>query len=134
MNETGPEVKVPREAQCKQARPHEELVAEILDPRRLKTEREHAAAKEIDKLRQLLRAEGAHLENVKAAWQAKVDALGLAIVNANYPWTPEMRAAYEMLPDAKLGAGDTAVQGDMLLPANVEVTGSPEASPRGLKG
>ena len=108
MNETGPVVEAPREAQCKQARPHEELVAEILDSRRLKTEREHAAAREIDKLRQLLRAEGAHLENVKAAWQAKVDALGLAITNAHYPWTPEMRAAYEMLPDAKVGAGGTA--------------------------
>lgn len=108
MNETGPAVEAPREAQCKQARPHEDLVAEILDSRRLKTEREHAAAREIDRLRQLLRAEGAHIENVKAAWQAKVDALGLAITDASYTWTPEMRAAYEMLPDAKVGAGKTA--------------------------
>ena len=36
---------------------------------------------------------------------------------------------------AKVGAGDTAVQAE-LLPANVEVTGSPalSASPRGLPG
>jgi len=108
MNETGPVVKAKREAQCKQARPHDELVAEILDSRQPKTEREHAAAREIDRMRQLLRAEGTHLENVKAAWQAKVDALGLAITNAHYPWTPEMRAAYEMLPDTKVGAGITA--------------------------
>ena len=113
MNETGPEVKAPREAQCKQARPHDELVAEILDSRRLKTEREHAASREIDRLRQLLRAEGTHLENVKAAWQAKVDALGLAITNASYPWTPEMRTAYEILPDAKVGDGDTAIEADV---------------------
>jgi hypothetical protein len=29
-----------------------------------------------------------------------------------------------LFEDAKVGAGDTAVQGDMLLPANVEVTGA----------
>jgi len=28
-----------------------------------------------------------------------------------------------LFEDAKVGAGDTAVQGDMLLPANVELTG-----------
>ena len=49
---TGPAVKVPREAQCKQARPHDELISELLDPRNMKTEREHAAAQEIDKLRE----------------------------------------------------------------------------------
>lgn len=108
MNETGPEVKVPREAQCKQARPHKELVAEILDSRRLKTEREHAAAAEIENLYGLLEAAREHNRNLKQAWQAKVDALGLAITNAHYPWTPEMRAAYEALPEAKVGADGTA--------------------------
>jgi hypothetical protein len=49
---TNPAVKVPREAQCKQARPHDELIREILNPRNMKTEREHAAAREIDKLRE----------------------------------------------------------------------------------
>ena len=41
-----------------------------------------------------------------------------------------------LFEDAKVGAGDTAVQGDMLLPANAKVTGSPalSASPRGLPG
>ena len=41
-----------------------------------------------------------------------------------------------LFADAKVGAGDTAVQGDMLLPANAKVTGSPalSASPRGLPG
>ena len=32
-----------------------------------------------------------------------------------------------LFDDAKVGAGDTAVQGDMLLPANTEVTGRPLA-------
>jgi len=108
MNETGPEVTVEREAQCKKATPHKELIAEILDSRRLKTEREHAAAAEIENLYGLLEAARAHNQNLKQAWQAKVDALGLAITNAHYPWTPEMRAAYEMLPDTKVGAGITA--------------------------
>lgn len=31
MNETGPAVTAKHEAKCKQARPHDELVAEILD-------------------------------------------------------------------------------------------------------
>ena len=30
-----------------------------------------------------------------------------------------------LFEDAKVGAGDTAVQGDMLLPANVELTSGP---------
>ena len=34
-----------------------------------------------------------------------------------------------LFEDAKVGAGDTAVQGDMLLPANAELTGRPEAQP-----
>ena len=109
MNETGPAVKAEREAQCKQARPHKELIAELLDSRRLKTEREHAAAAEIENLYGLLEAARAHNQNLKQAWQAKVDALGLAITNACYPWTPEMRTAYEMLPVVKVGAADTAV-------------------------
>ena len=46
-NETGPAV------EPKQARPHDELIAELLDSRRLKTEREHAAAREIERLREL---------------------------------------------------------------------------------
>jgi len=55
---------------------------------------------------------------VKAAWQAKVDALGLAITNAAYPWTPEMRAAYEKLPEAKGGTGGTAVTREMICAAH----------------
>lgn len=38
---------------AKQARPHCELIAELLDSRRPKTEREHAAAREIERLRDL---------------------------------------------------------------------------------
>jgi len=49
MNKTEPEVKAQYEAQCKQARPHDELIAELLDSRIPKTEREHAAAREIEK-------------------------------------------------------------------------------------
>lgn len=52
-NETGPECEPLSEQKCKQARPHDELIAEILDSRRLKTEREHAAAREIERLRDL---------------------------------------------------------------------------------
>ena len=36
---------------AKQARPHCELIAELLDSRQPKTEREHAAAREIERLR-----------------------------------------------------------------------------------
>lgn len=58
-HEVGPTVK-PLEERCFLARPHEELIAEILDSRRLKTEREHAAAREIEKLR----AENARLRKL----------------------------------------------------------------------
>ena len=34
-----------------QARPHDELIRELLDPRIPKSEREHAAAREIERLR-----------------------------------------------------------------------------------
>lgn len=37
--------------ECKQARSHDELIAELLDSRVPKTEREHAAAREIEALR-----------------------------------------------------------------------------------
>ena len=106
-NETGPTRTPLPEQQCKQARPHKELIAELLDPRRLKTEREHAAAAEIAWLHGLLEAARAHNQNLKQAWQAKVDALGLAISDAGYTWTPEMRKAYEMLPNAKLTGSGT---------------------------
>lgn len=52
-NETDPSVEPRPEQQCKQARPHDELIAELLDSRRAKTEREHAAAREIERLRDL---------------------------------------------------------------------------------
>lgn len=52
-NETGPAVEPKQEQQCKQARPHDELICELLDSRRPKTEREHAAAREIERLRDL---------------------------------------------------------------------------------
>ena len=50
-NETGPAVEPKQEQQCKQARPHDELICELLDSRRPKTEREHAAVREIERLR-----------------------------------------------------------------------------------
>ena len=50
-NETGPTVEPKQEQQCKQARPHDELICELLDSRRPKTEREHAAVREIERLR-----------------------------------------------------------------------------------
>ena len=37
-----------------QARPHDELIRELLDPRIPKSEREHAAAREIEALRETL--------------------------------------------------------------------------------
>lgn len=52
-NETGPAVEPKQEQECKQARPHDELICELLDSRRPKTEREHAAAREIERLRDL---------------------------------------------------------------------------------
>lgn len=39
--------------ESKQARQHDELIAELLDSRAPKTEREHAAAREIERLRSL---------------------------------------------------------------------------------
>lgn len=51
MKETGPAVEPLPERQCRQARPHDELISELLDSRRLKTGREHAAAREIERLR-----------------------------------------------------------------------------------
>ena len=99
-NETGPTTMPLPEQQCKQARPHKELIAELLDSRRLKTEREHAAAREIERLHGLLEAARAHNLNLKHAWQAKVDAFGLVILDVNYIWMPEMRKACELLPNA----------------------------------
>ena len=99
-NETGPAVTRLPEQQCKQARPKIELIAELLDSMLMKTEREHAAVAEIERLRLLLEAERARNQNLKQAWQAKVDALGLAISDAGYKWTTDMRKAYEMLPNA----------------------------------
>lgn len=52
-NETGPSVEPRPEQQCKQARQHDELIAKLLDSRRVKTELEHAAAREIERLRDL---------------------------------------------------------------------------------
>ena len=49
---------------AKQARPHCELIAELLDSRQPKTEREHAAAREIERLRSNLAA----LEDEKTAY------------------------------------------------------------------
>ena len=40
------------------------------------------------------------VRQTQAAYQEKLDALGLAIVNAGYTWTTEMREAYEMPPNA----------------------------------
>ena len=42
---------------AKQARPHCELIAELLDSRQPKTEREHAAVREIERLRTILPVE-----------------------------------------------------------------------------
>lgn len=54
--------------ESKQARRHDELIAELLDSRIPKTEREHAAAREIEKLRaqqpEALRAEVARLNRL----------------------------------------------------------------------
>ena len=58
---------------AKQARPHCELIAELLDSRQPKTEREHAAVREIERLRaesaenERLRARILELENELAA-------------------------------------------------------------------
>jgi hypothetical protein len=52
--------------EAKMATPHEELIAELLDSRIPKTEREHAAAREVEKLRQAI-AEAEEQESV--AWR-----------------------------------------------------------------
>lgn len=39
---------------AKQSKPHEEIISNLLDPRVPKTEREHAAVKEIERLRTLI--------------------------------------------------------------------------------
>lgn len=50
--------------ESKQARPHDELIAELLDSRIAKTEREHAAAREIEHLR---------LDKKRLDWLADVE-------------------------------------------------------------
>jgi len=42
---------------------------------------------------------GTTLRQTREAYQAKLDALGLAISDAEYTWTPAMRAAYEQAPN-----------------------------------
>lgn len=61
---------------AKQARPHNELIAELLDSRQPKTEREHAAVREIKRLR-AESAENERLRTQVAALQARLDALML---------------------------------------------------------
>ena len=73
-NETGPAVEPKQEQQCKQARPHDELIAELLDSRQPKTEREHAAVREIERLR----AEFAEAKKFK---DGMLDVLGGACPN-----------------------------------------------------
>jgi len=41
-------------------------------------------------------------KDVIAGLQAKLDALGVAIADAGYTWTPEMRKAYEMAPNTRI--------------------------------
>lgn len=42
-----------------------------------------------------MRAWGAAIQQTQEAYQNKIDALGLAIVDAGYTWTPQMREAYD---------------------------------------
>ena len=55
-NETGPDVTPIGESVIPPRRSDEALLEELLDQRRLRTEREHAAAREINSLRGQLRA------------------------------------------------------------------------------
>lgn len=42
---------------------------------------------------------GETVRQTREAYQDKIDALGVAIVDAGYTWTQEMRAAYEQAPN-----------------------------------
>jgi len=42
---------------------------------------------------------GETLRQTREAYQAKIDALGVAISDAEYTWTQEMRKAYEQAPN-----------------------------------
>lgn len=44
---------------------------------------------------------GETVRQTREAYQCKIDALGVAIADAGYSWTPEMREAYEMPPNGR---------------------------------
>ena len=63
-------------AGCMQATPHKELMAQLLNPNVPKSEREHAAAREIERLRAALEVSQAATNAAvsKAQWQASTNA------------------------------------------------------------
>ena len=108
-NETGPTPDPMPIHAAKQARPHEELIAEVLDSRRLKTDREHAAAIEIERLRDL--CDDLYSDLLAAGSLAPKDCGAYALIQQ----TIRLRRERWL---RKVGDGNTATETH-----NVEITG-----------
>lgn len=78
------------ERQAKQATPHDELIAKLLDPRISKTELNHAAAREIERLRAAL--EQAQAEPVRSQQMAAA-----GFTRRPSLWSLQAREALELI-------------------------------------
>ena len=87
------------ERQAKQATPHDKLIAKLLDPRSSKTELEHAAAREIERLR--------------AALEKQKQAEPVAPVYSATPFCPTCESlARAVMPDQ--ASSDVIVKNELL--------------------
>ncbi len=125
-NETGPAVEPRPEQQCKQARPHDELIAELLDSRRLKTEREHAAAREIERLREL--CDDLYSDLLAAGSLAPHDCGAYALIQETIKLRRD-RWARKQAPNAELwGRRSAASSGPTRTPGSTPGTTTPEGA------
>ena len=101
---------------AKQARPHCELIAELLDSRQPKTEREHAAVREIERLRHDIErhiaiaseyaTECERLRAELAAWRSALAKVGPYYIPATNVSDEEAEEVYAAIDAARKGEGE----------------------------
>lgn len=88
------------ENDCRQATPHADLISELMDSRRAKSEREHAAAREIESLRARVAELEEHIAHVETWVKEGEEAMRggkssylfcLGAWWAFRPWNPRLR-------------------------------------------
>lgn len=97
-------------SKCKQAQSHEQQIAELKDSRLPKTEREHAAVREIERLEQRLAAANGRLEEYEektcnCRWEGETLVrqceLHEAHVDAIHEWAERAKVAEQRLAEAE---------------------------------